>query len=792
MKKIIMALLIASVFSFSCKDKKNDKFKIPEKSQIFALASPVDLSVGQTTIYLNDYFTDANKIDSFSCNKNLSYKLLKDSAKLLLKIKSNKLPQISVLNAFCEGYKYSLLLKKSSKIKHKFIFDPHGQSYNSVKIRGEMTAWAAKDLKFDEGVWSTEMILEPGKYQYLLIIDNNEQLDPNNPDSISNNIGGFNSLLKIGKAKKTKKPFIFTYEHNDKNIKLKYNNKIKNIIAFYNNHNLPKSFITKKDSIINIKIPEQAKKFDRSYIRVWAFNKADISNDIKIPLKNGKIITNTNDLKRTDYESAIIYNVFVDRFYDGNADNNRPINDSSIVLPPADFHGGDIAGVLKILNKGYFDSLSVNTIWLSPIVKNVEGAFGQWKNPKTKFSAYHGYWPLSFTQIDSRFGTEKEFKNLVNSLHENNKNILVDFVAHHLHEKSPIIKNNPQWKTELYLSDGTLNTEKWDDQRLTTWFDVFLPTLDNRKPEVANLVSDSAVFWLKKYNIDGFRHDAAKHVPLSFWRMLTYKTKRQYEVKNNKKIYQIGETYGSHELVGSYVNSGMLNAQFDFNLYDAITASLASGSSFKNLKTALNKSFKYYGWHNIMGNITGNQDRGRFISYAGESLKFDEDAKVAGWTRNITVGDSSAYKKSAMLFAFISTIPGIPVIYYGDEIGMPGGNDPDNRRMMKFDNLSKQQKKLKNTVAKLLKLRKNSMELIFGDFKFLLVEDKILAYQRNYFDQTTIIILNNSSKTQFINVPLNKNYNYKNMDALIDCCFSISKNELSIELEPFSFEIITN
>ncbi len=78
---------------------------------------------------------------------------------------------------------------------------------------------------------------------------------------------------------------------------------------------------------------------------------------------------------------------------------------------------------------------------------------------------------------------------------------------------------------------------------------------------------DSAIFWIDKYDFDGFRHDATKHIPLNFWRSLNKKVKLISQ-KKGKYIYQIGETYGSHDLIKSYINSGMLDAQFDFNLYD--------------------------------------------------------------------------------------------------------------------------------------------------------------------------------------------------------------------------------
>jgi len=789
-----MFVFLASLFSFSCKIEKKTNLNIPTNSEIFGLATSINLDIDETTIYLEDFFTDIAKVDSVSCNKNLSYKMLPDSSKLVLKVKSDSLPKLSVLNVYAEGYKYSLLLKKSSKVKHEFIFDSKGETYDEVFVKGEMNAWnaASSPLIFDGGVWSIEMIAEPGKYQYKFVVDGQEKLDPSNPDSISNNIGGFNSLVQIGDAKDDKIPYVFTSSFSDDIIKIGVENNVKQIVVFFQNHQLPHSYVTKTNKGYSIKIPAQATDFDRSYIRVWTANKWGVSNDIKIPLKNGKIISDASDLTRFDYESAVIYNVFMDRFFDGNSNNNRPINDPSLVLPPADYLGGDIVGLNQVLNNGYFDTLGVNTVWISPIVKNVEGAWGQWNNPKTKFSAYHGYWPISLTEIDDRFGTDGEFKNLIDNLHDKNKNILLDFVAHHVHQSAQIIKDNSSWKTDLYLPDGTLNTEIWDDQRLTTWFDVFLPTLDNRKPEVIDVVTDSALFWLTEYEIDGFRHDAAKHVPLSFWRTLTYKTKRQFELVNNRKLYQIGETYGSHELVGSYVNSGMLDAQFDFNLYDAISPALAIGNSFKNVEAALNKSFKFYGNHHLMGNISGNQDRGRFISYATGTLRFDEDAKAAGWQRDVTVGDTTGYLKSAMLFAFNNTIPGIPVIYYGDEIGMPGGNDPDNRRMMRFDNLNDDEIKLREIVGKLVKIRRNSMPLIFGDFKFLLVEDNLMAYQRTYFDKTVIVVFNNSNETKYVSIPMSDNANNQNIEAQFNCCFSVSDNKLGFEMEPYSFEIFMN
>jgi glycosidase len=193
-----------------------------------------------------------------------------------------------------------------------------------------------------------------------------------------------------------------------------------------------------------------------------------------------------------------------------------------------------------------------------------------------------------------------------------------------------------------------------------------------------------------------------------------------------------------------------------------------------------------------MGYITGNQDRGRFISYASGSLRFDEDAKKAGWKRNIEVKDPVGYKKSALLNAFLSTIPGVPVIYYGDEIGMPGGNDPDNRRMMLFSDLNPEQTDLRNITQKLIKFRRNSLPLIYGDFKLISAEKDILIYERNYFDKTVVIVINKSSEEKNLSFKFDKRFEETKFTALFNSSFKLSEENLSFILKANSFEIFSN
>jgi glycosidase len=648
-------------------------------------------------------------------------------------------------------------------------------------------------LKQENGNWVASIPLNPGRYQYQLVTDGQQGLDPANPDSVDNNSGGFNSILKVGLADQSSLPFLYTSEYNasENEIEVKWSRKPTDFFVFWQNILLDQSYLEPEDEELGIAIPGEASGFERSYIRIYAFNEYGLSNELLVPLRKGKVIMQPGDLNRTDREAKIIYNVFVDRFFNGNPSKDEPINDPSLVLPQADYFGGDIAGVTAKIKEGYFNDLGVNTIWVSPVVLNPKGAYGQWNDPKTKFSAYHGYWPVSFTKIDPRMGTPEEFREMVTEAHARGLNVLLDFVAHHVHQLHPYYIEHPNWTTSLYLPDGTMNTEKWDEHRLTTWFDVFLPTLDLQQPEVTEMLSDSAVWWIREYDLDGFRHDATKHVPEIFWRTLTKKIKQQVIQQENRGIYQIGETYGGPELISGYIGSGMLDGQFDFNVYDAAIGVFARDSDpFTNLDNTLMTSFDFYGHHNLMGYITGNQDRGRFISYAGGDLKFGENAKAAGWTRHIGVGDTLGYDKLSMLTAFNMTIPGLPVIYYGDEIGIPGGNDPDSRRQMKFDDLTALELTTREKATKLARTRKDNLALVYGNFQTLRVTDKTYAYARRYFNNSVVVLFNKGNSPVKMTVTLPVWLNTTNMTTESGKSFSIVEHELSIELPPWSYEIL--
>jgi len=751
------------------------------------LASPVQLQFAGTELYFEDFFMNPADIDSFRIPDGLTYELTDRGS---MKINGVQTLPLDIFRFWLDGMHYDILSRKSMMEEMTITYTPRGSNYRSVQVKGEMNSWNPNEnnLELENGVYTTTFVAAPGRYQYIFVINGAEVLDPANPELISNGMGGFNNVIKVGNPDADDRPGLKTSETDGRRISLAAEN-ASGAKIFWQNRLLEYEY---SNGEFHFEIPSEASAWPRSYIRAWAHNDEHFSNDVLIPLDRRSVVRSSSQLSRTDYHSWNMYFILIDRFYDGNPDNNRPLNDPE-VMPIADYHGGDFVGITKKIRDGYFEKIGINALWLSPVTQNPEGAYGFYPEPGSKFSAYHGYWPISSSKVDDRFGTEQEWIEMLDTAHKHGMAVILDYVANHVHELHPAIVNNPDWKTDLYLPDGSMNTERWDDHRLTTWFDTFMPTLDFSRADVIETMTDSALFWIKNYPLDGFRHDATKHVQTEFWRTLTRKIKEEVVVGQNRPVFQVGETYGSRELIAEYIGSGLLDAQFDFALYDAGVAVFAANEPMQILRSNLQQSFDVYGVHNLMGYISGNHDKARFITLASGEVAFDEDHKLAGWTRDIPHPQPIGYDKLALNVAFIQTIPGMPVIYQGDEFGQPGANDPDNRRMMQFEEeellpIELEQRKL---TAKLTHLRNGSMPLLYGNFEWLHSDAVSLVYSRSYFDQMAWVFFNNSDEEKTLSIRLN-GAAANRLTLHFGHNFAIDGDEIQVILPPRKFDILTN
>ncbi|MGB8319828.1 MAG: alpha-amylase family glycosyl hydrolase, partial [Ignavibacteriaceae bacterium] len=291
---------------------------------------------------------------------------------------------------------------------------------------------------------------------------------------------------------------------------------------------------------------------------------------------------------------------------------------------------------------------------------------------------------------------------------------------------------------------------------LTTWFEPFMPKFDYIHSKAAlDSMTNNAIWWIKETNADGFRHDAVKHIPNIFWRTLTKKLKKEIEIPENKMVYQIGETFGSYKLVESYVNNGQLNAQFNFNLYDtAIPTFIQDDQSFKALDEQMQKTFAVYGMNHLMGNIMDSHDKVRFLAYADNDVPLGSSkADSIGWFDPPHVDHPSSYKKEKLYLAYLLTIPGVPIIDYGDEFGMTGASDPDNRRMMRFGNqLDNNEKENLEEVKKLIHLRDDHSALRYGDYYSLNADTNIFAYLRSDMNESVLVVLNKNPEAQNVDL----------------------------------------
>lgn len=766
--------------------------------EIADLIEPVKLTSGVSdTVLVSDLFYAKNYDLVFSANRNVNFSYNKSTRKLVLQPKKSfkgfTLLEFSIDK---KSFVIPLILQDQQKKLQSFTFryKPENKPTKVVVI-GSFNNWnrQANQLleKGKSGIYETSVNLEPGNYFYKFSVGGNDIIDPDNKETVPTGFDGFNSVLRIVEKSSAKK-----YLH----ILAKTEKENKTEFSFYYEHEKPKQKISNSNVYVlldNQPVTLSAVKISKNKIQV-TLGKNSLAGDHALRLivsqdgknsnlqtiffNNGKTAGSKNTVS-TWYDGSI-YSIMVDRFNDGDRSNDVPVVHDSLAYQ-ANYEGGDFQGIIDKIDDGYFDDLGINVIWISPVYDNPNDAYRESPKPYRWYSGYHGYWPINNFAVEEKFGTLKKLKELVTTAHQHGIKVLLDIVAHHVHIENPIFKEHPDWFGTLDLPGGRKNLRLWDEYRLTTWFEPYIPSFDYTKTDAPiKWMAQNAIWWLKQSGADGFRHDAVKHVPNEFWRELTRTLKEEIEIPRNKKVYQIGETFGSNELIGSYVNNGQLSAQFDFNLsYSAIPIFLEKERSFVSLDYTLKKSFETFGVHHLMGNIMDSHDKVRFMAYADSAVaKQGVDMRELAWTNPPTVVHPSTYRKAELFYAFMFTIPGLPVIYYGSEFGMTGADDPDNRRFMRFnDQLNKYEKHMLSKTGEIVKMRRSHSALRYGDFQTVIANDKIYAYLRCDANEKLLVVLNKDTERQSVTVQLPSFYRTK---TLVD----VNQVE-KIPLKGNSFEI---
>lgn len=768
-------------------------------AQVFEdIIKPMTLSSESSNIILlDDLYSTGNSDIQFENNSEVGIDYSPDTH--MLTLTPTKGFEGLTLIKFKDGFdEKSIPVIVNSRQMQSFSYKPGGNP-QKVNLFGSFNSWNREQYPMSgpdqEGTYEITIPLEAGRYEYKFFVDGKEFYDPVNPEKISNGMGDFNSLitvpprfpgdfsLHIVSHQKKYDSFDITYYLDNDDREIAFTKQ--NICCFIDNTLLNDEYITVENNRYTVSIPEDLLKDNKTFRNVVTQG-GRVSNWQTVKFINGRPAGKESML----WDDAVIYNLMIDRFNDGDKSNSIPVRHAELSIK-ANYQGGDFQGIIDKLEEGYFDSLGINTIWISPVIDNTDQAYQEYPAPHRWYSGYHGYWPIDAERVEEKFGDMKLLKKLIKTAKKKDIRILLDYVAHHVHIEHPLWKEHSDWFGTLDLPDGRKNLRIWDEFRLTTWFEPYLPSFDFVKSKDAlEYMTDNAIWWLQETGADGFRHDAVKHVPNTFWRDLTKKIKEQIEEPEGKKVYQIGETFGSYELVNSYVNNGQLDAQFNFILYDTAVPTFSDSTiPFRFLDEQLKKTFTVYGDNHLMGNVMDSHDKVRFMAYADGDVTSQTNQVEIGWTNPPVVDNESSYKKLQLYMAYMLSVPGLPVIYYGDEIGMTGAADPDNRRMMRFSkDITDIEKDNLREVSRIIKIRREHPALRYGDFHSLVVEKDIYAYMRSDLNERILVVLNKS------NAPVTIDFNlpgYSSFSKLIPLAggqpLGVIRNGVSVYLEPLSY-----
>ncbi len=352
----------------------------------------------------------------------------------------------------------------------------------------------------------------------------------------------------------------------------------------------------------------------------------------------------------------VLYLIMTDRFADGNATNNPSSDNRSSARG---WHGGDLAGIEQHLD--YLKQLGVTAVWTTPVASN--GAMPV---------AYHGYAATDLYAVDPHFGTLANYQHLSDALHARGMKLVIDLVPNHIGVKHPWVLDPParDWlhgtleqhsavKNDFYqLLDPHAPPQAW--RNITNgWFTDDMPDLNQENPLVARYLIQNALWWVETANLDGIRLDTFPYVDRAFWHDFHATLHSVYP-----HLTTVGEIFDRDPEVTSYFAGGVahqgidtgLDTPFDFPVYFALRDVLAHDKPMTELATILRQDALYPRPERLVPFI-GNHDTSRFLTEAGGSVP-----------------------RLKLALGLLATLRGMPELYSGDEIGMEGGNDPDNRR----------------------------------------------------------------------------------------------------------------
>jgi glycosidase len=444
--------------------------------------------------------------------------------------------------------------------------------------------------------------------------------------------------------------------------------------------------------------------------------------------------------------SDVIYLIMPDRFADGDTSNDDPPNAKGHFNRAEQhaYHGGDLKGVTEHLD--YLKDLGVTTLWLTP----------WWKNDGNS-ADYHGYHVTDFYGMEDHFGALQDLQEMVKAAHSRGMKVLMDYVVNHTGPNDAWANDppTPTWlhgtpqkhPSPMYNFWPLVNPHGTEAERIPVlegWFVDKLPDLNCDDPELAEYLTDNALWWMETADLDGFRLDTFPYSSRNFWSKW-----HQALFEIYPKTFTIGEVSDPDPAVVSFFQGGRkqydgidsgVTSVFDFPLYYGIRDALLNKKEAKGIADILAHDALYPNASELTTFI-GNHDKKRFM---GE--------------------DGATVQKLNAAASLLVTLRGIPQIYAGDEIAMPGGDDPDNRRdfpggfpddpksAFVESGRTPEQREAFAHLQKLLRLRREHKALQDGEQTDVLATATTFAFMRSSGSDRVLVVLNSSGSEQTVHV----------------------------------------
>ena len=470
-----------------------------------------------------------------------------------------------------------------------------------------------------------------------------------------------------------------------------------------------------------------------------------------------------------DWSAEVIYFVLLDRFADGDSSNNANVDRKN----PGGWHGGDLKGLTQHLDE--LAELGITTLWINPVQKQMDkGMYAQAPAklgiPEFRHYGFHGYWIEDFDAVDPHFGTETDLKNLVVEAHKRGIKILLDVVYNHSGYSSRYdalkASDGQPW---LRLSEGNCEVDAIKCRV------GGLPDFRTELPEVRSYLLDANIALAKRTGVDGFRLDTYKHIETDFW--LEHRQRTRNEISPD--FHLLAEYWGGMaSSLDPFFARDEIDSGFDFSFK-------GSCESFVNGRGRAVAFGSYLGKRHAVRKGYG------LVHYLSSH---DEPMALANVGR-----DKNRFRLCA---AVQMTSLGIPMIYYGEEVGRGGSEWPTNRNDMPWGDRDvypgkgvARDESLRDFYKALLRVRHQHPALTRGDYTLLSApQDKLVGFIRadTTSDDKVIVVMNRDADPSKADYPLPVSWQGQEVvDLLAGTTVKVQDGRIHLEMAPVSIRILS-